>query len=70
MKSIRSCAQAALLLILSLPGQALAGLSLAGLKVQTWYRRSRFFKSAEENPFKQRTASPRSEFPPITTDVP
>jgi hypothetical protein len=58
------------MLILSLPGQALAGLSLAGLRVLTWYRRSRFFKSAEENPFKQRTASRPSEFPPITTDVP
>jgi hypothetical protein len=70
MKSIRSGVRVALMLILSLPGQALAGLSLAGLKVLTWYRRTRFFKSAEENPFKQRTTSPRSEFPPITTDVP
>jgi hypothetical protein len=58
------------MLILSLPGQALVGLSLGGLGVLTWYRRSRFFKSAEENPFKQRNTSRRSEFPPITTDVP
>ncbi|MGD0087303.1 MAG: hypothetical protein ABSC24_09250 [Verrucomicrobiota bacterium] len=70
MKSIRSRTQAALLLILSLPGLALAGLSQAGLKVLTWYRRSRFFKSTEENPFKQRSASRPGEFPPITTDVP
>jgi hypothetical protein len=58
------------MLILSLPGLALAGLSQAGLKVLTWYRRSRFFKSTEENPFKQRSASRPGEFPPITTDVP
>jgi len=70
MKLIRSCVRVALMLILSLPGQAVAGLGLIGLWVLTWYRQSRFFKTAEENPFKQRTASPRSEFPPITTDVP
>jgi hypothetical protein len=46
------------------------GLGLGGLGILTWYRRSRFLKSAEQNPFKQRNASPRGELPPITTDVP
>jgi len=50
---------------------AFIGLGLGGLGIVTWYRRrSRFFKSAEENPFKQRTASRPSEFAPIKTDVP
>jgi hypothetical protein len=49
---------------------AFIGLGLGGLGILTWYRRSRFLKSAEKNPFRQRKACPRSELPPITTDVP
>jgi PEP-CTERM motif len=49
---------------------AFVGLGLAGFSILTWYRRSRFPKSAEQNPFRQRKIRPHSELPPITNDVP
>ncbi|HUA68580.1 MAG TPA: PEP-CTERM sorting domain-containing protein [Candidatus Saccharimonadales bacterium] len=48
---------------------AFIALGLGGLGILTWYRRSRFCKSAEQNPFSQRKTCPCSDLPPITTDV-